>query len=212
MLSRIFTLFLLAGLPAAVAFPASTADIYHRENVCHQDWVYGVMPFVGLCSISNFAWLHCIEDLSKKQLKEVAKNLDGMKTHNKKAELSFAYLPGEKAYAVTLISGKISLDEGQHSISFIFDDKPEYKLIGHVSKETPDGLLDETTYRNSIVFEHKKILREVVPKMKKHSQLEIKINGRDKLPILSLMGFSKAYEDMQDCMGEAVTYDLLDPF
>ena len=73
-----------------------------------------------------------------------------------------------------------------------------------------DGLYGET-YKNLIFIPHKDILRNAVPAMKKFSKLEIKI-GQKKLPSVSLMGFSNAFRDFQKCMGEAVTYDLSDPF
>ena len=187
-------------------------SLLEQRVTVHKDWMYKVMPFVGMCFASNETWKHPSMDKTPEENEVIIKMMLEKTVYVDRTSVNFGYIPNEQTYYFALTTKNIALEEGSYSIDFTFDRKIKKNFTGHVLKAfmPQEGAFGET-YKNIIVIGHKSILREAVPDMKKYSQLEINV-GRKKLPIISLMGFSKAFGDFQKCMGEAVTYELSDPF
>ena len=193
------------------------SDITHTEYHCEKDWVYLVMPHLGYCAASSFSDLYCFEGLSQTELKKLAESLklsSGAKHRfDNRTVVSFSYVPAEQTFTVKLTSGNLSLSEGKYELSFLFDDVNVISINGYVMEDNPNiDPFIETPQSQILRVEHKQFLRDVVPAMKKYKRLQVKVSGVGAIPNVSLMGFSKAYNDMRQCMGEAVTFNLKDPF
>ena len=195
---------------------ALSEDYYYRKNVCYKDWVYGVMPHPGICSAENFSEFYCFDQLPKEKAKTVSQSFkiseDGLQLYKGRAVISLRYVPNAQIFSAALTSGDLNLIPGRYTALFVFDDRISIKMIGYVERPRNDRPIFTTPESQIIYFEHKEFLREIVPRMKKHKNVAIIVEGNRKLPSSSLMGFSKAYNDMRQCMGEAVTYELKDPF
>lgn len=216
-LQKSITFFVFISISIIIADDTKASDWAYQESYCHKDWVYLVMPHLGYCSASSFADLHCIEGLSKNQLEKLSKSLNLSKgpshLHDDRTVISLSYMPLEQIFRVSLTSGNLALREGKYDINLLFDGSHKISIVGFSIKENPDrSPLVETPQSQILTVEHKQFLREVVPGLKKYKKLQIQVSGVGVIPDVSLMGFTKAYNDMRQCMGEAVTFNLKDPF
>lgn len=197
------------------AAPASSSDDtvnFTINSKVYKEWIYSTFPRLGLCQINNEIWWHLSETDTPERLKKVSKMMLENKVYADHLAFNFNYTPSKKIYTTYFQTRQIDLPEGKYELQFIYDGNINQKMFGYISKHAmPDEGFFGETYRNTLFLVHKDILREVVPNLRKFSNLEIVLNNKS-LPSVSLMGFSKAYSSMQKCMGEAVHYDLKDPF
>ena len=217
MIKYLFKFFFFLFFPASFLSASENVDLTNLNTVCHKEWVRVTMPYMGYCAMENFAKLYCIEGLTQRELSQLTEELGvsggsfSTKLYDGRSVLQFAYVPSEREYSVSLKSGELSLKPGRYKATFSFDKVNNIDIIGQVmpaDKEAEKfGVLNEQI----IHFGHKRFLREFVPYMKAHSTLNLTVNNQS-LPSVSLMGFSKTYSSMQKCMGEAVNFDLKDPF
>lgn len=210
--------FFFLFFPTGFLSANENVDLTKLNTVCHKEWVRVTMPYLGYCAMENFAKLYCIDGLTQQELNQLSEELGlleegpfSTKMYDGRSVIQLAYVPSEREYSVNLKSGELLLKPGRYEVAFSFDKGNSINIIGEVMPVDKGAEEFELSNEKIIHFGHKKFLREFVPYMKAHSTLNITVNNQS-LPSVSLMGFSKTYSSMQKCMGEAVTYDLKDPF
>jgi len=187
-------------------------DILKVNNTINKDWVFSVYPFLGICEIDNKTWMTATMSMSDKQVKDIVNMMLNKTAYDNRSALTFLYEPSQQNYVVSILSGEIELSEGEYSVVIDFDNAKSHNVIGYVAQSIfPEPGIYGETYKNIIGFQHKNFLRNIVPDMKRYKSLTVKV-GSKILPNISLLGFTKAYSEMQKCMGEAVSYELVDPF
>jgi hypothetical protein len=186
--------------------------LFDQKVVVHSEWLYKVLPHLDMCFLNNANWMHPSEEKSLEQNEIILNMLINKSSFEGHTKIEFGYLPTEMVFYFSITSKAIELDEGDYRVTFVFDDGEKQNFRGYVSKQfmSSDSSFGEI-FKNLIIIEHKKILREAVAKMKKFKTLNIQV-GDVSLPSVSLSGFTAAYKDFRLCMGEAVNYELSDPF
>lgn len=194
------------------ALAEEKVDRFHLDVSRSKEWLIKVLPFFGICTLDNTVWMHATMETPSGDLQKIAKLTLNKTVYQHRTAIEFNFIPAQQIYSVYAISQKLSLAEGQYSVEMVFDNVSRVYMTGYVSKKlVPEEGIYGETHKNVIFFRHKDFLREVVPKMKKHNNMIFSINGQ-RIPHVSLMGFTNAFDEMKKCMGEAVTYDLYDPF
>ena len=186
--------------------------LFDQKVVVHGDWLYKVLPHLDMCFLNNANWMHPSEEKSLEENEIILNMIINENAYEGRTQIEFGYLPTKMIFYFSITSKAIELDEGVYRVTFAFDDGEEQIFQGYVAKEfmSSDGSFG-ASFKNLIVIEHKKILREAVAKMKRLNTLNIQV-GVVSLPKVSLSGFTAAYKDFRLCMGEAVNYELSDPF
>jgi len=189
-----------------------SVNILHVDSKIYGDWITSVYPYLGACGLNNETWWMATMSMSSEQIAEITAMMQNNTVYDNRSSLKFHYEPSQQNYFVGILSNEISLGEGQYDVSLEFDNDKVHSLTGVVSKEIypEEGYFGET-YNNIVGFPHKDFLRIIVPDLKRYRTLIVKVEN-NALPQISLIGFTKAYSEMQKCMGEAVTYELVDPF
>lgn len=194
------------------AFAEEKVDRFHQDVVRSKAWLNKVLPFFGICTLDNTVWVHATMETPSGDLQKIAELMLNKTVYKDRTAIEFNYVPAQQIYSVYAISQQLALVEGRHKVEMVFDGVSRVYMTGYVSKTLmPEEGIYGNTHENVIFFRHKDFLREVVPKMQKHNNLILSINGQ-RIPSVSLMGFTNAFEEMKKCMGEDVTYDLHDPF
>lgn len=186
--------------------------LFDQKVVVHGEWLYKVLPHLDMCYLNNANWMHPSEEKSLEENEVILNMIINENAFEGRTQLEFGYLPTKMIFYFSITSKAIELDVGVYNVTFTFEDGVEQNFQGVVSKEfmSSDGSFG-ASFKNLITIEHKKILREAVAKMKKLNTLNIQV-GAVSLPEVSLSGFTAAYKDFRLCMGEAVNYELSDPF